>query len=113
MNKFRRIIGLVFLVLYMCHHLSFNFFYHTHYFSWGTVTHSHPYIPSGGSSDHTHTPVQCSFINSIATQSFFGTESIALLAPFTILLFTLCAVLVLRYYEVSYALQRGRSPPVY
>ena len=36
------------VVLFMSYYFSTTLFYHTHHFQWGTVTHSHPYIPFEG-----------------------------------------------------------------
>ena len=52
------------VMLFLGYYISVTSFYHTHYFSWGTVTHSHPYLPSGSeTSNHSHTPIQCQTIN--------------------------------------------------
>ncbi|MDR1331913.1 MAG: hypothetical protein LBK07_07390 [Tannerella sp.] len=48
------------MALFISYHVAVTSFYHTHYFAWGTVTHSHPYFPSSGNPlNHTHTPGQC------------------------------------------------------
>ena len=51
------------VVLFMSYYFSTTLFYHTHHFQWGTVTHSHPYIPfEGGMPSHSHTAEQCATI---------------------------------------------------
>ncbi|MDR2774822.1 MAG: hypothetical protein LBC19_08785 [Tannerella sp.] len=49
------------VVLFLIYYLSSTSFYHTHYFSWGTVTHSHIFFPFGDNpaANHNHTPRQC------------------------------------------------------
>ena len=48
------------IVLFIGYYASITMFYHTHYFSWGTVTHSHPYLPTNSEvPTHTHSPSQC------------------------------------------------------
>lgn len=64
-------------------------FMHTHYFSWGTVTHSHPYLPS--SNGHTHTPVECQTIAVLS--NFVMTASTGIGMVLTVL-FVLTAVLL-------------------
>ncbi|MEG0519394.1 MAG: hypothetical protein RR555_11115 [Bacteroidales bacterium] len=58
----RQLFNYLLLALYICYYSESNFFFHTHTFDWGTVTHSHPYIPSGG---HTHSQTQCLVIASL------------------------------------------------
>ena len=52
------------VILFLSYYISTTMFYHTHDFNWGTVTHSHPYLPSNSEApSHTHTPVQCQTIS--------------------------------------------------
>ena len=52
------------IILFIGYYVSITSFYHTHYFWWGTVTHSHPYLPSDGDTqNHSHTPIQCQAIS--------------------------------------------------
>ena len=54
----------ILVVLFLSYYVSATMFYHTHYFNWGTVTHSHPYFPfDKDSANHTHTPAQCQVIS--------------------------------------------------
>ncbi|MDR2765195.1 MAG: hypothetical protein LBB90_09235 [Tannerella sp.] len=49
--------------LFMSYYVSATCFYHTHYFSWGSVTHSHFFYPFDDSPvQHSHTPSQCQTI---------------------------------------------------
>lgn len=61
-KRTRQLFNYLLLALYICYYSESNFFFHTHTFEWGTVTHSHPYIPSGG---HTHSQTQCLAIASL------------------------------------------------
>ena len=52
------------IILFIGYYVSITSFYHTHYFAWGTITHSHPYLPSENDTpNHSHTPIQCQAIN--------------------------------------------------
>jgi len=52
------------VILFLNYYISSTMFYHTHHFNWGTVTHSHPYLPFGKTTtNHTHTPFQCQTIS--------------------------------------------------
>ncbi|MDR3268208.1 MAG: hypothetical protein LBT83_03985, partial [Tannerella sp.] len=47
------------VVLFLSYYVSATSFYHTHYYSWGTVTHSHFYFPFGDNPvQHNHTQNQ-------------------------------------------------------
>jgi hypothetical protein len=51
-------------VLFTSYCISATCFYHTHYYSWGTVTHSHFFYPFGDTPvQHSHTPAQCQTIH--------------------------------------------------
>ena len=76
------------MVLFVSYYCESSLFYHTHYFSWGVVTHSHPYLPAGsGTPGHNHTPVQCDtiaqlsmllFVAGISLVSFFSSPALRL-----------------------------------
>ena len=80
-KKVLKIAKLLLVVLFVSYYCESSLFYHTHYFSWGVVTHSHPYLPAGsGTPGHNHTPVQCDtiaqlsmllFVAGISLVSFF------------------------------------------
>jgi len=56
------------LALFISSYISATAFYHTHHFSWGTVTHSHPYLPSDDNpSGHTHTQNEYLVITLLST----------------------------------------------
>lgn len=61
-TRTRQILKYLLLALYICYYSESNFFFHTHKFDWGTVTHSHAHIPYG---THSHTQAQCLTIASI------------------------------------------------
>ena len=52
------------VMLFLSYYISSTMLYHTHDFEWGTVTHSHPYLPfDSDASNHSHTLVQCQAIS--------------------------------------------------
>ena len=52
------------IILFIGYYISITSFYHTHHFYWGTVIHSHPYLPSDNdTTNHSHTQAQCLAIN--------------------------------------------------
>ncbi len=59
MKRSRVIYGAVMLAAYLCWMLSSICFVHTHNYSWGKVTHSHPYSDS----HHTHSQSACQLID--------------------------------------------------
>ncbi|MEG2282518.1 MAG: hypothetical protein RSB93_04750, partial [Rikenellaceae bacterium] len=65
----------VFMVFaFLAYYGSMTIFQHTHTFVWGTVTHSHPYLPS---SQHTHTFAGCQLIN-LSSNALFTTVVVSL-----------------------------------
>ena len=64
----------------MSYYISTTCFYHTHYFSWGQITHSHPYLPIKGQVKHTHTQEACQTIEHLS-------DILIVLIAATILLF--------------------------
>ena len=51
------------VVLFLSYYVSATAFYHTHHYSWGTVTHSHFSFPFGDNAlQHNHTQNQCQTI---------------------------------------------------
>lgn len=60
----------------MSYYCESTLFLHTHNFTWGTVTHSHPYMPTG---PHTHTSSECQTIQFLTNLlfTFSGTTFIA------------------------------------
>jgi hypothetical protein len=56
------------VVLFLSYYLSATSFYHTHYYSWGTVTHSHFCFPFGDNTQqHNHTQAQCQTIQFLSS----------------------------------------------
>ena len=55
------------MVLFMSYYISTTCFYHTHNFSWGQITHSHPYFPlDKGQIKHIHTQEACQTIDHLS-----------------------------------------------
>lgn len=112
MRKTGRLIGGLLVVIYLLHHVSYNYFFHTHHFAWGTVTHSHPYLPADGGTGHTHTTAQCSLINYISSQLYLASKGIVVPLAICLLLFALCEYTVIAKPDPFYTYLKGRSPPV-
>ncbi|MGL5635894.1 MAG: hypothetical protein ACRDD0_03310 [Bacteroidales bacterium] len=109
----RHIIGLLLVALYLCYHASSSLFIHTHYFYWGTITHSHPYLPFEDAPSHSHTQSQCNWIDQVNHQLL---GEINLPAFFCLGLVLLCiykASLVLRIEKSLYNASSSRAPPVF
>ena len=51
MRIIKKIVGAITLALFLAYFSGSFLFPHTHSYAWGTVTHSHPYLPS---SHHNH-----------------------------------------------------------
>lgn len=111
MGKLRNILGVLFVTLYLCHYVSNNFFIHTHYYKWGKVTHSHPYLPIESNTEHNHSAAQLNFISGANQQSYLNFDFISAPALFLILLFSFTTNEFLTFRENSILLLRGRSPP--
>ncbi|MEG1612154.1 MAG: hypothetical protein RRZ83_04080 [Alistipes sp.] len=61
-RKLLKILNCAFIALFVCYYAESTLFIHSHTFAWGTVTHSHPYLPS---SSHSHTAGECQTIHSL------------------------------------------------
>ncbi len=87
----RKIAGIFLVALFVSYYCECTLFVHTHYFLWGKVTHSHPFLPSADG--HSHTEAECQTIASlsdIVVTSFTG-------VGFTLtVLFVLTAVILVR-----------------
>lgn len=106
MKKFKHIIGGICIVLVLGYYAGITCFPHTHTYTWGTVTHSHPY-----SSTHHHTTTALQFIAHMATLLFLATSWLfALFISFllkNLVAFQPCLVVSQRI-----ILTHPRSPPV-
>ena len=101
------------LILFIGYYVSSTMFYHTHHFSWGTVTHSHPYVPSDCEvPSHTHTPSQCLAIS-------FLTNLLLIASVFAVFI---CKTVIIqkiyikirRYKSIfKYVFSPLRAPPVF
>lgn len=111
MGRFKHILGILFVTLYLCHYTANNFFIHTHHFNWGTVTHSHPYLPAEGSSEHQHSAAQLHFISNVNQQSYFLSDVPAVPPIFFILLYTILICKTAQRKELFHIALKGRSPP--
>jgi len=64
----KKILSVVLVGLYLSFYASTHFFYHTHQYTWGTVTHSHPYTQG----THTHSAHALQLINNLTNMLFTG-----------------------------------------
>jgi hypothetical protein len=112
----RKKINCLLLVLYVFYFTSSTLFIHTHFFNWGTVTHSHLYFPFGSDKDvpnHTHTAAQCNFINYIASSVQMITSCMSIIAAVLVLIET-CFVLIKEHIiEFSPNYLFLRAPPAF
>lgn len=71
--------------LLMSYYAGATLFPHTHSYTWGNVTHSHPYLPSG---NHTHSAAGLQFINNLTNLVFvLGFASVLLVIRPTVFVF--------------------------
>jgi hypothetical protein len=103
---------LMLVTLFMSYYLSTVAFYHTHYFSWGTVTHSHLYFPfDKNSAQHTHTPIQCWLVDYLSSSVLIYLAVAAF--SFTMLLIRRIYIPVRYYTPYSHVISAFlRAPPV-
>lgn len=69
------------IFIFVGYYASSTFFVHTHHFDWGTVTHSHPYLPANAG--HMHSAESCETIKNLSNAIFLGTMVLALPSLFT------------------------------
>ena len=101
------------VVLFLSYYISTTMLYHTHHFYWGTVTHSHPYLPfDNNPANHTHTPIQCQtigFLSHIVLACF-------MVAAFIFIPTQITRIYILTYRYKSYSrsiFSQLRAPPVF
>jgi len=108
-GKKKKIISLLFLALYTSYYVSVSFFFHSHEYTWGTVTHSHPFT----SSTHTHTAEALQLIDNLTNTLVAGIAVIFILTVFS----KLKAIVYNFYKRFSLNSLIGcsslRAPPVY
>lgn len=85
----RKIAGIFLVALFVSYYCECTLFVHTHYFIWGKVTHSHPFLPSADG--HSHTEAEC---QTIASLSHIVVESFAGMSVTLTVLFVLTAVML-------------------
>jgi hypothetical protein len=114
MIKMRKKINCLLLVLYVLYFTSSTLFIHTHFFNWGTVTHSHLYFPFDSDKDvpnHTHTAAQCEFINYIASSVQMITFCMSIIAAVLVLIETYVVFITKHILEFSLNYLFLRAPP--
>lgn len=108
----RKIAGIFLVALFVSYYCECTLFVHTHYFQWGKVTHSHPFLPSAGG--HSHTEAECQTIASLSDIAV--TSSAGAGFTFTVL-FVLTAVILVRPVHSTVRHLRSsrpqRAPPAF
>ncbi len=84
MKKTAKIIRLLLVATYLFYFASTSLFIHTHIFSWGSVTHSHPYLPSD--KGHTHSQNEIDFIAYLSSSVPLVQSSVSAIGTFLLLL---------------------------
>ncbi|MEG1644675.1 MAG: hypothetical protein RR279_02405 [Alistipes sp.] len=108
-SKSLKILNCLLIALFVSYYAESTLFIHSHTFEWGTVTHSHPYLPGGG---HSHTAGACQTIHSLNTILFTLIAAFALSVPIVVcfLLHPLCLQSVAKHIVENCSL---RAPPLY
>ena len=93
-QRMLNIVRVLLLALFVSYWCGTSLLYHTHYFAWGTVTHSHPFLPTGdGMPGHSHTEAQCEtlaqlstllFVTGLCLVSLFNVSRTVHFRPFTL-----------------------------
>lgn len=61
-EKIMKILRYAVIAIFVSYYAESTLFFHSHTFEWGTVTHSHPYMPG---SAHSHSSSECETIHSL------------------------------------------------
>lgn len=103
-----QILKYLLVALFVSYYCESTFFLHTHNFDWGTVTHSHPYMPTGS---HSHTSAQCQTIESLANLLFTLVATAFIVATIRVIVLSATPDLrrITRRLVRNYSL---RAPPV-
>jgi hypothetical protein len=107
----RKLLGLFLVVLFAVQYCNTTLFLHTHHFSWGIVTHSHPNFPFSDNTEHTYG--QCLTIASLST--FYLTTTVGGIVVGAVVLQLLGRILVRpwpHYDIVQPCVCLLRAPPI-
>lgn len=63
-EKVFKILKYALVALFVSYYCESTFFFHSHTFTWGTVTHSHPYNPN---TSHSHTSAEFQTISQLSS----------------------------------------------
>lgn len=69
-QKTRAILRIALAAIFISYYAGATLFPHTHTYEWGKVTHSHPYLPSGG---HAHSTVGLQLLDQLSSFLFIIT----------------------------------------
>lgn len=70
-SKTIKILKCLLVALLVSYYCESTLFFHKHTFEWGTITHSHPYLPNEG---HSHTATECQTIEALTNLIFVATS---------------------------------------
>lgn len=74
-NRVKNILAIIVASLFMSYYASVTMFVHTHFFEWGTITHSHP-----ASNGHSHSSDSYRLISHLSNFAAVITAAVAILA---------------------------------
>lgn len=108
-KRVKDIFGWLLIALFVSYYSGATLFPHTHSYTWGTVTHSHPYLPSA---HHTHSSTALQAIH-IITSFVFALSAVSLVVALYATEFTLgstCKTEADNLFKIHYNL---RAPPIF
>ena len=109
MIRIKKIVSLLFVVLYVSYYVNTHFFNHLHQYTWGTITHSHPY----SSDTHSHSDKDLYLIDSLTTLLFVGVEVVFYLALLSVSKALYSFVETRRATSLHIYSNQLRAPPVW
>jgi len=108
MVKIKKTVSLLFLALYVTYYGGTNFFFHTHRFTNGIITHSHPHA----SGTHSHSANDLQLINIFTNTLFISATVLFLLTLFPISTLRICSFYKRHILHALIGSNLLRAPPV-
>lgn len=109
MKKAAKIARLLLVATYLFYFASTSLFIHTHIFSWGRVTHSHPYLPSD--KGHAHSQSEIDFIAYLSSSVPLAQSLVSAMGAFLLLLSVFVVSQQRIAVGVRFSAVRLRAPP--
>lgn len=105
-NRVKNILSILVVSLFVSYYASVTMFVHTHFFEWGTITHSHP-----ASTGHSHSTDSYLLIDSLSTfVAVFSAAAAVITVGYT--LFRVLTTEVTYTFFAKVRLYSLRAPPV-